>query len=224
MKAGWRHLAHLARLGQTRRAFLLPSSLHSETRSELGEFYSEFATRIKEYLISVKANEFDRWSYLFLPCDLFGVCIYWIYKYSIYSLIKFIENLRDSKGWYFSSHYMHSDIKFRNPISVDVNIIKELYMLLKIWLFNLTSYAHGVFGNPITLFGFRHWKIDFESLDFQIHHVRNWLNWKVKFLRACMLTLIYWNQHKWFYVKKTPIILKSNMSQPCFAYFKYDLY
>ena len=23
-------------------------------------------------------------------------------------------------------------------------------MLLKIWLFNLTSYAHGVFGNPIT--------------------------------------------------------------------------
>ena len=25
-----------------------------------------------------------------------------------------------------------------------------------------TSYAHGVFGNPITLFRFRHLKIDFE--------------------------------------------------------------
>ena len=110
-----------------------PSSLSPALESALGDkkraWWALLCVCHSDERISndVKAKEFDRWSYLFLPCNLFGVCICGRYKYSIYSLIKFIENLRDSKGRYFSSHYMHSDIKFRNPISVDVNIIMELY-------------------------------------------------------------------------------------------------
>ena len=41
--------------------------------------------------------------------------------------IEFIESLRDSEGWYFNSHYMHSKIKIRDPILVEINFIKTLY-------------------------------------------------------------------------------------------------
>ena len=111
---------------QTHRAFLLLSGLCSETRRKLDEFYYEFVTCMKEYWLYVKADEWNKWSLLFLPNDLFEVYIYWNNNDSIHSLIKFIENLRDSKGWYFNSHWMHSKIKIRDPISVDTNGIKKL--------------------------------------------------------------------------------------------------
>ena len=43
------------------------------------------------------------------------------------TFIESIVNLRDSKGWYFNSHYMHSKIKIRDPIVFHIKFIKELY-------------------------------------------------------------------------------------------------
>ena len=59
--------------------------------------------------------------------DLFEFTIDCTYQLSIDSFIKFIKNLRDSKGWYFNSHYMHSKIKIRDPIVVNINDIDTLY-------------------------------------------------------------------------------------------------
>ena len=113
--------------GQTHRAFLLLSGLCSDTRSKLDEFYYEFVACMTKYWMYVDVNESNRWSYFFLPNDLFEVYIDCKEKEIINTLIKFIENLRDSKGWYFNSHYMHSKIKIRDPIVVGVDYIKELY-------------------------------------------------------------------------------------------------
>ena len=64
---------------------------------------------------------------LFLPNDLFEVSILCLFQSRICTFIKFIENLRDSKGWYFNTHWMHSKVKIRDPIRVDINDIKTLY-------------------------------------------------------------------------------------------------
>ena len=113
--------------GQTHRAFLLLSSLCSETRSKLDEFYDEFVTWMKENWVFLNTNLSEKLNELFLPNDLFEVSIFCIYQRKFSIFINFIENLRDSKGWYFNSHWMHSKIKIRNPIRVDVYDIKRLY-------------------------------------------------------------------------------------------------
>ena len=108
-------------------AFLLLSSLCSTTRSKLDEFYDEFVFKMGENWRLIKSNSVDQLDHLFLPSDLFEVSIWWIDQKSICTFIKFILNLRDSKGWYFNSHYMHSKIKIQGPIKVDIRIIKRLY-------------------------------------------------------------------------------------------------
>ena len=40
--------------------------------------------------------------------------------------IKFIKNLSSSKGWYFNSHYMHSEIKIQDPVRVIFDLFKKL--------------------------------------------------------------------------------------------------
>ena len=112
---------------QTHRAFLLLSSLCLETRSKLDEFYDEFVTHMKENWIFVEANSTDRLTHIFLPNDLFEVSIDCRDPKAFDAFIEFIENLRDSKGWYFNSNYMHSKIKIRDPITVDIRNIKTLY-------------------------------------------------------------------------------------------------
>ena len=110
--------------GQTHQAFLLLSSLCSKTRCKLDEFYDEFVYLMKE-----------NWRYIqiyltyqnILPNDLFEIFINLHNQKPINAFIEFIENLRDSKGWYFNSHYMHSKAKIRDPISVDIYYIKKLY-------------------------------------------------------------------------------------------------
>ena len=124
---------------QTHKAFLLLSNLCSETRSKLDEFYNEFVTHMKENWIFVEANSTDRMTSIFLPNDLFEVSIDCrdpkafdafdaFDSFDAFdAFIEFIENLKDSKGWYFNRNYMHSKIKIRDPITVDIRNIKTLY-------------------------------------------------------------------------------------------------
>ena len=113
--------------GKTHRAFLLLSGLCSETREKLDEFYDEFVTCMKEYWMYANEDKWNKSRYLFLPGDLFEFIIICLNKEMFDLFIKFIENLRDSKGWYFNSHYMHSQIKIRDPITIEIKYIDTLY-------------------------------------------------------------------------------------------------
>ena len=119
--------------GQTHKAFFLLSSLCSETRYKLDEFYCAFVTCMKEYWKVNGINERNYKKFLFLPDDLFVFYIDdWDQSVSLSLLIKFLKKLRDSKGWYFNSHYMHSKIKIRDPIVVNIKSIKKLYAYVDI--------------------------------------------------------------------------------------------
>ena len=113
--------------GQTHRAFLLLSGLCSETRNKLDEFYDEFVTCMKEYWAYIQSNSIFFKMFKFTPNDLFEVFIQLYNQKAMKIFIELIEDLRDSKGWYFNEHYMHSKIKIRDPICVDVSCFKELY-------------------------------------------------------------------------------------------------
>ena len=113
--------------GQTHRAFFLLSSLCLETREKLDEFYDEFVTCMKEYWMVIKAHQSNQSNYLFLPNDLFVFVINGFQKEMFGAFIKLIKKLRDSKGWHFNSHYMHSKIKIRDSIVVSIEYIDKLY-------------------------------------------------------------------------------------------------
>ena len=113
--------------GQTHRAFLLLSGLWKETREKLDEFYDEFVTCMREYWMVIKAHQSNQSNYLFLPNDLFEFVINCFHKEMFDAFIKLIKKLRDSKGWYFNSHYMYSKIKIRDPIKIDIEYIDTLY-------------------------------------------------------------------------------------------------
>ena len=110
----------------THKAFLLLSSLCSATRSKLDEFYGEFITSMKEYWEILKWRLYNNFDYLCSPNDLFEFSIGCSSEEDIEALIRFIENLRDSQGWFFNKHYMHSQIKIRDPVAVDFDIINIL--------------------------------------------------------------------------------------------------
>ena len=113
--------------GQTHRAFLLLSGLCSETRLKLDEFYDEFVTLMQEYWGYIEINSADQLAHLFLPNDLFEFIIKCRYKENSHVLIKFIDNLRKLNGRYFNSNYMHSKIKIRDHIVIDIDTVKRLY-------------------------------------------------------------------------------------------------
>ena len=109
--------------GQTHGAFLLLSSLCSKTRNKLDEFYDEFVTLMKENWRYIEKYQLAR---QFLPNDLFEASIDLSDQKGIDTFTEFIESLRDSKGWYFNSHYMHSKVKIRDPIQIDIGDIEKL--------------------------------------------------------------------------------------------------
>ena len=113
---------------QTHRAFLMLSSLCSETRNKLDEFYDEFVTCMRENWRYLERCLAYFKAHIFFPNDLFKTLIDLRDKKSISTFIEFIENLRDSKGWYFNSHYMHSKIKIRDPIFINIDDIRTLYI------------------------------------------------------------------------------------------------
>ena len=110
--------------GQTHGAFLLLSSLCSETRNKLDEFYDGFVNLMKENWRYIQMNS----TYQNIPPnDLFEMSISLSDHKVINTFIEFIENLRDSKGWYFNSHWMHSKAKIWDPIGIEIADIKKLY-------------------------------------------------------------------------------------------------
>ena len=111
----------------THKAFLLLSSLCSATRGKLDEFYDEFITSMTEYWVILKWGFESNFDYLCLPNDLFEFFIECDSVEIIEALIRFIENLRDSQGWFFNKHYMHSKIKIRDPVAVDIDMINKLH-------------------------------------------------------------------------------------------------
>ena len=118
--------------GQTHKAFLLLSGLCSETRSKLDEFYDEFVAWMREYWRYLLTYSAYQKTHNFFPNDLFGIFIDLKYQKSINKFINFIESLRDSKGWYFNSHYMHSKIKIRDPIEIKIDCIETLYAYIDV--------------------------------------------------------------------------------------------
>ena len=118
--------------GQTHRAFLLLSSLCSETRDKLDEFYDEFVNHMKENWRYIETYSTKQETLKFLPNDLFEIFIELQDIEMFNTFIEFIENLRDSKGWYFNSHWMHSKAKIRDPIVVDIDYIKTLYAYIHV--------------------------------------------------------------------------------------------
>ena len=113
--------------GQTHRAFLLLSSLCSETRNKLDEFYDEFVIWMKEHWRYIEVYSTEQITSLFMPNDLFQVYVKCRYQEIFDAFIELIENLRNFKGWYFNEHYMNSKIKIRDPILANVEGIKTLY-------------------------------------------------------------------------------------------------
>ena len=112
--------------GQTHWAFLLLLGLCSETRCKLDEFYDEFVAHMKENWWYIKVDKRSKWGCLFLPNDLFQIYLNFWEKEMTAKFIKFIKNLRDSKGWYFNSHHMHSKIKIRDRIRINFDFIRKL--------------------------------------------------------------------------------------------------
>ena len=117
---------------QTHRAFLLLSSLCSKTRDKLDEFYDEFVNLMKENWAYIEVFSIYQLAFLFLPSDLFEISIDLTYHKVFNAFIEFIKNLRDSKGWYFNSHWMHSKAKIRDPIVVGIDFIKTLYAYIHV--------------------------------------------------------------------------------------------
>ena len=142
---------------QTHWAFLLLSSLCSDTRRKLDEFYDEFISCMKEYWRYLLVYSTNQKSHKFLPNDLFEINIGCSNKENSQILIKFIGNLKDLKGWYFGEHYMHSTIKIRDPIKVYIDYIKELYAYIdilksiKVILCKKNIYSSRVQYEPSTL-------------------------------------------------------------------------
>ena len=119
--------------GETHRAFLLLSGLCSETRCKLDEFYDAFVTCMKEYWLVFEAYQSKKLNSLFLPNDLFEFNISSIFNEEMFdAFINFVEKLSDSKGWYFNSHFMHSKIKIRDPIEVNIKYIDTLYIYVDV--------------------------------------------------------------------------------------------
>ena len=113
--------------GQTHEAFLLLSSLCSKTRIKLDEFYDEFVNLMKENWRYIEKYSTKQKTYKFLPNDLFEIFIDLSDQKSINKFIKFIKNLRDFKGWYFNSHWMHSKVKIRDSIEIEIDDIQKLH-------------------------------------------------------------------------------------------------
>ena len=117
---------------RTHKAFLLLSSLCSASRLKLDEFYDEFINSMTEFWTVIELNSWSRFDYSFLPNDLFRVSISCYSEESIEALIKFCDNLRDLKGWYFNKHYMHSKVKIQDYVVVDIELIQKLHPYIDI--------------------------------------------------------------------------------------------
>ena len=116
----------------THKAFLLLSTLWTESRRKVDEFYEEFVKYMRRYWICLPANENNLKQWLCLPHDLFILNIWPINEKIVDTLIYYILDTNELKGWYFNNHFMQSKLALRNHIWVNEICIKKLYPHLKI--------------------------------------------------------------------------------------------
>ena len=108
----------------THKAFLLLSSMCSRSRRKLDDFYEEFRSAMKNYCMNIYQNRNQK--VLSLPWDLFR------FKFSVSSIekancfIEFLNNLKERKGYYFNTHFMHEQIWLTNIVLYTIFIEKIL--------------------------------------------------------------------------------------------------
>ena len=112
---------------QTHRVFLLLSTLCSDTRSKLDEYYEEFINLMRDNWKWLRIASKDTWKYILYPNDLFEFSICAINDYNFDCFVRYVKELTDQKGWHFNAHFMHSKIKISKSIEIDPSIIKKLY-------------------------------------------------------------------------------------------------
>ena len=78
----------------------------------------------------IKINWLYNIETLLLPLDLFIMDIRVRNQTDIDGFIKLINNLKEFKGHYFNSHYMHSQLKIDGWIKIDISQIDKLYLYI----------------------------------------------------------------------------------------------
>ena len=116
----------------THTAFLLLSALCSNSRGKLDEYYDEFIMHMEGHRICIDMYLESIQNWLFLPCDLFIIDITSINKSNFDEFVLFIENLAESKGWFFNSHFLYSKIKIKDLISVDSSSVEKLHNFIDV--------------------------------------------------------------------------------------------
>ena len=111
----------------TIKAFLLVSQLYSASRNKLDEYYDEFISCMSYYWMSLVVNfksETKTWN---LINDLFEVSISTIDTSLIDNFVSYFTKSIYHNSWYFNSHSMHSQIKIKNTICVNLFWTEGLY-------------------------------------------------------------------------------------------------
>ena len=103
-------------------SFLLLSTLCSRSRAKLDEFYWEFRKAMCKYWTKLF---YQKDKYPIFPSDLFEISFYCYNEKQANSLIKYLEDIEERKGYYFNSHYMHEQI-FINYIILGYQCVKNL--------------------------------------------------------------------------------------------------
>ena len=127
--------------GKTDRIFLVLSSLWTESRKKLNEFYDEFKLYMRKYSTCLVVN-MQNIKLLYLPSDLFRFSITLCCKASVIEFIKFVFTLNQKKGFYFGDNYMHQILAIGSiqiePNHIDIlhihaHILSEVIILSWIW-------------------------------------------------------------------------------------------
>ena len=120
-------ISHIMRYyASTHKAFLLLSSLCSDTRAKLDEYYNEFIWCMEGNWTDVNLN-LDSNNFL-IPFDLFKIgIIFAIDESSFNTFIQFINQLKNPFGIQFQNHLFNSHIKINSPILIESSWIEKLY-------------------------------------------------------------------------------------------------
>ena len=119
-------ISHIMRYyASTHKAFLLLSSLCSDTRAKLDEYYNEFIWCMEGNWAYVDLNL--NLSNLFIPYDMFKIKVFTIDESSFNTFIQLIKQLKNPFEIRFQNHLWNSHIKINNSIFVESSLIEKLY-------------------------------------------------------------------------------------------------
>ena len=116
----------------THQAFLLLSQLWFGSRFNLDEHYQEFVDKMKNYWMWLQIDSADMFKNLTVPNDLFEIKLKTINSKDVVLFVAFIQWINKLKGRYFNKHYMHSTLKFQDPVYADFSWIEQLFPCIEI--------------------------------------------------------------------------------------------